>query len=905
MDIGLNSEESKLKNTVSVEDVMRDSYMEYAMSVIVSRALPDVRDGMKPVHRRILYAMEVGGYTKDKPYKKSARIVGDVMGKYHPHGDSAIYDTMVRMAQDFSTRVPLVDGQGNFGSLDGDPPAAMRYTEARMSRAAHDMTRDIDKSTVDWRPTYDSSDKEPIVLPARIPNLLINGGSGIAVGMATNIPTHNAQEAISACIAMLKNSDISLEDIMKIMPGPDFPTGGIIMGTRGIRDAYETGRGTITISGVAEIESLKNNRSRIVVTEFPYNVNKARWQEKVAELVNEKVIEGITDIRDESDRDDNVRVVLEIRKDVDPNLVLNKLKKHTQLVDTFSVNAVCLDSKGSPRTMGVLQILKEFVEFRKLVVRRRTIHDLDKARDALGKQIGLYAAVSMVDEVVRRIRNSSDVESARAALMSMDFPTAGDFAELLQDADPDLENVPEFFKLSDSQATAILALNLRNLTGMERDKIAAKAREISAEIQGLTRILNDVSVLHSIVEMELEEVKAVYGDERKTAIELGELDDLSEDDLIEKKDIVITLTHGGYVKRSPLDSYREQRRGGKGKSGMDTKEDDFVVNTLVCNTHTPLIFFTSRGIAHSLKAWRLPESAPNAKGRPLINFMPLRSNEGEGVSAIMPMPEDEQSLEGMSMVFVTDFGHVRRNDASDFAKIKKNGKIAIRLDDDNGNSTGKLVNVILCSDEDNVLLSTKKGLSVRFRVGDLRVFQSRQSTGVRGIRLSDDDTVISATLLKDANTSSEERQAYLAGGTVEIAEEDEHGEKNKRLVQLSPARFQEMKANEQFLLTVSEKGFGKKTSAYEFRTIGRGGKGVACMNINKVTGDLIACFPVEETDGIVMVTDGGQMIRTTTKTIRSQGRTTRGVTLFKLPDGQKIVSVARVESSEVDEEPNV
>ena len=886
---------------VFIEKVMHDSYMEYAMSVIVSRALPDVRDGMKPVHRRILYAMEEGGYTKDKAYKKSARIVGDVMGKYHPHGDSAIYDTMVRMAQDFSMRSPLIDGQGNFGSLDGDPAAAMRYTEARMSKTAHNMTKDIYKETVDWRPTYDGSDREPVVLPTRIPNLLINGSSGIAVGMATNMPAHNPGEAINSCIHILNNPGATLEEIMKIMPGPDFPTGGIIMGVTGIRNAYETGRGSIVVSGVVDIEDGKNGKSKIIISEFPYAVNKAKFQEKVAELVNTKVIEGISDIRDESDRDSNVRVVIEVKRDFDPNLILNKLRKHTQLVDTFSVNSVCLDTKGNPRIMGVMQMLNEFVDFRKQVVRRRTIYELDKARDNLQKQIGLFAAVSMVDEVVRTIRQSSDVDTARSRLMAMEFPTAGEFSELLKDADPDLEVVPEVFKLTEGQANAILALNLRSLTGMERDKIAEKAREISGEIKGYINILNNPEILKSVVQNEFIEMRDFYTEERKTKIEFGELDDLSEDDLVELKDIVITITNSGYIKRTPLEDYREQKRGGKGRSGMSTKDEDFVMSTISCNTHTPLIFFTSRGIAHSLKSWKIPEAAVNARGRPLVNYMPLRSNEGEHISSVLKMPKNIEELDGYSLVFVTDFGNVRRNSAQDFVKIQKNGKIAMNLEDLNGHSIGKLVNVILCKDDDNILLATKKGQAVRFRVGDLRVFNSRKSSGVRGVKLTVDDAVISATLLHDVNTSSEERHAYLAGGEAVIVDYNDEKEAIKRTVKLDPTRMLEMAANEQFLLTVSENGYGKRSSSYEFRAIARGGKGLAAMNINKTTGNLLSCVPVHEDDGLILITDSGQTIRTRIKDIRVQGRTTRGVRLFNLPDEQKVVSVAVVDSSDEEE----
>lgn len=913
--------------TISVEQEMRNSYMEYAMSVIVSRALPDVRDGLKPVHRRILYAMEEGGYTPGKPYRKSARIVGDVMGKYHPHGDAAIYDTMVRMAQNFSMRVPLIDGQGNFGSLDGDPPAAMRYTEARMARAAQEMTVDIDLGTVDFRPTYDNSDSEPVVLPTRIPNLLVNGGTGIAVGMATNIPPHNLGEVIAAMLVYMDRPDMSVVELMEHLPGPDFPTGGVILGRSGIKEAYETGRGSITISGVAHIEEAKRgNRSRIVITELPYALNKATFQERIAELVNTKVIEGISEVRDESDRDESVRVVLELKRDADPDIVLNKIKKHTRFVDTFGVNAVCLDSRGNPVTMGLRQIFGEFIDFRRQVIRRRTIFELNRARDNLHRQIGLYAAVSRIDDVVRTIRQSPDVDVARRRLMEMDFPTEGEFAQLLREADPDLESVAEVFHLSDIQASAILELSLRRLTGMERDRIAERARDLSSEIQRLVAILNDPLLLDSILKQELVEVKEKYGSDRLTQIEAGEYDALSDDDLVPRRDVVMTLTRKGYVKITPLEAYREQHRGGKGKSGMDITDDDVVTTSLVCTTRTPLVFVTTRGIAHSLKAYRLPEMAANARGRPIVNLLEsMRVNEGETIAAVLAMPENNSDLEGRSIIFVTDFGDVRRNEAADFASIQRNGKIAIRLEDDNGQSIGKLVSAFLCDSEDDVFLATRKGMSIRFRVDDLRIFRSRTSTGVRGIQLAKDDCVIGAALLNANPYSAEERLAYLAGGEYSdtqtmddmdegaLADEahpwgtisyvrDVHPEQGhpilRRKVALSAEHMERMRADERLILTVSEKGYGKRSSSYEFRTIGRGGKGLNCMNINRATGGLVAAFPVKEEDGLVMITDSGQTIRTRVADVRVQGRTTRGVILFRLPDDQKVVATTRVPSDE-------
>jgi DNA gyrase subunit A len=920
---------------VSVEEEMQASYMEYAMSVIVSRALPDVRDGLKPVHRRIVFGMEEGGYHHSKAYKKSARIVGDVMGKYHPHGDAAIYDTMVRMAQYWSMRETLIDGQGNFGSIDGDPPAAMRYTEARMSPYAHDLIKDLiakegdrakGRDTVDFRATYDSSDYEPVVLPVRVPNLIINGSAGIAVGMATTIPTHNPVEAINATLMVLDNPNASIEQVMEIMPGPDFPTGGVIMGRGGIREAYATGRGSITVAGVAEIEEAKGGRVRIVVKELPYQVNKKRFQEKIADLVNEGRIEGVSDVRDESDREDLVRVVVDLKKGVDPNVVLVGLQKYTDLVTTFSYNAVCLDSRGRPVTMGIVQMLDEFIAFRRQVVRRRTIYQLDEARDALHKQIGLFAAISQVDEVIRRIRAAADTDAARIALMQMEFTTDGDFGRLIREADPD-SNWGATFYLSEIQANVILSMQIRNLTRLESDKIAEKAMEFSKEIQRLLSILNSREILDGVIRNELLEVRARYQTDRLTRIEASEMDDIDEDALVERKDIVITVTNGGYIKRTLLDSLRAQKRGGKGRSGMETKDDDFVTRNLVCTTKTPLIIFTSRGKAHALRAYKLPEAAPNAKGRPIVNFVPLQP--GETISAILPLPEDTSGYEGKSILFVTDFGTIRRNDASDFERIKKNGKNAIKLEDENGNIVGKLVDVLLCSNDADVLIASRLGQAVRFKVTDLRVMQSRDSTGVRAIDLADGDFVISASILRHTERDGDQRTAYMSGGEhvarnrvprAEVANEaagetdvgwgrivtsyEEHEDGGDpwwvRRITLSADTMAEMAAEEETLVTISAKGYGKRSSAYDYRVIARGGKGVAAATINETTGDLVACFPVLPDDGLVLVTDGGQTIRTTVEDVSIIGRTGRGVRVFAVPDGNRIVGVSRVTADDVD-----
>lgn len=878
---------------VTIENQMSTAYLNYAMSVIVSRAVPDVRDGLKPVHRRILYAMQEGGYHASSSYKKSARPVADTMGLYHPHGDVAIYDSMVRMAQPWAQRHPLVDGQGNFGSRDGDKAAAMRYTEARMQRLAHSMTADIDKDTVDWQPNYDGSTKEPRVLPARFPNLLVNGQQGIAVAMATSIPTHNLGEAIDACLLVLDKPDSSLEDVLKVMPGPDFPTGGTIMGVGGIRQAYATGRGSIRICGTATVEDAekegrrKNGKSRIVVTDLPYGTSAKAFQERVADLLEKKVIEGITDIRDESDRKDNLRVVIELSRDVEPSVVLNGLKKHTDLVSSFPYNATVLNSRGKPVEMPLLDMLTEFVAFRRQVVRRRTIYELNKARDALHRQVGLYAAVSLLDEVVRTIRTSSDPESARARLMQIAFPTAGDFARLLSEADPDNE-VGDTFRLSDIQARSILEMRLQKLTGMERDEIAASAREISGQINFHLTVLNDGAVLDGIVRNEMAEVKEKHATPRITVIEETDWDQIDDEDLIERRDIVLTITKSGYVKRTELSAYREQRRGGKGRNGMNTRDDDFVQTTLVCTTKTPLVFFTSRGIAHSLKAYRLPEGAPAAKGRPLVNFVPLR--EGETISAVIAMPEDEALLEGKSLVFITDFGTVRRNDAKAFWGINKAGKIAIKLEDEHGNPNGRLVEVLSGSDEDDVLVTTRQGACVRFAIDDVREVKSRNGVGVKAITLAPGNEVIGASVLRHFKATPQERDAYQNGGKLVVRQEDG----SEETIVLGPERIGEMRAAEETLLTISALGFGKRSSSYEYRTTARGAKGIAAANINSITGALIACFTVEDDDGLVMVTDGGQAIRVRVKDVRRTGRTARGVRMFRLPEGQQIVSVARV-----------
>lgn len=888
-----NPSDSANIRDVFIEDQMGTSYLNYSMSVIVGRALPDIRDGLKPVHRRIIYGMHEAGYTKR--YVKCARTVGDVMGKYHPHGDTAIYDTMVRLAQPWAMGSVLIDGQGNFGSLDGDSAAAMRYTEARLSRLAMTMTQDIDEDTVDWADNYDNSEKEPTVLPLRFPNLLVNGQQGIAVGMATNMPPHNLGEAIDASLLVLDNDATSLDEILAVMPGPDFPTKGVIMGVGGIRQAYETGRGSIRISGVAEIESMKGGRSRIVVSELPFGVNKANFQTKIAELNHRKEIDGVINVRDESDRKDGVRVVVELRRDVEPSIVLNALKKRTDLVTSFGVNTTVINSRGNPGLVSVLQVLREFIAFRRNVVRRRTVFNLNKTRDALFRQIGLYAAVSRVDEVVRTIRGSADAEEAKRKLLEMEFPTQGDLARFLSEADPD-EEVSEIFKLNEIQVKAILEMRLQKLTGLELEEIAQTTKGHSEEIGRFMEILNDQSVLNNIIRNELLEVKAKFATPRLTEILPYDADEIDDEDLIERKDIVITITKSGYIKRTELSAYREQRRGGKGRNGMDTKDDDFITDTLVCTTKTPLVFFTDRGIAHSLKAYRLPEGAPAQRGRPLVNFMQLRQDES--ISAVIAMPENPDDLEGKSLVFTTSFGTIRRNDVKHFATINKGGKIAINLNDEHDQPRGRLVSVLMCQDEDDVAISTRKGLGTRFPVDSLRQFSGRKSVGVKAINLEDDNEVIGASVLKHIGFTAQEREAYQNRGKAVVKDADG----NETEFVLSPERMAEMKASEQTLLTITELGLGKRTSAYEYRVTQRGGKGLAFANINKDTGALLATLVVSNDDGLVLVTDGGQVIRIPVKGIRRTSRPRRGVKMFDLPEGQKIVSVARIAAEDIDQD---
>ena len=885
------NDQPKTFDIVPIEDEMKRSYLDYAMSVIVSRALPDVRDGLKPVQRRILYAMRANGYDIGKPHRKSALIVGDVMGKYHPHGDSAIYDAMVRLAQDFSMRLVLIDGQGNFGSMDNDPPAAMRYTEARLAKAAAALLDDIDKDTVDWRPNYDESISEPTVLPAQYPNLLANGAGGIAVGMATNIPPHNLGELIDACVIMLEKPDLDVVELMEIIQGPDFPTGGIILGRSGIHQAYSTGRGSIVVRGKAAIEEIRKDRDAIVITEVPYQVNKARMVERIAEVVREKRVEGIADLRDESDRH-GVRVVVEIKRDADADVVLNQLYKFTPLQTSFGINMVALNG-GRPMVMNLAEVLQAFLEFREQVILRRTAFDLAKARDRAHVLVGLAVAVANIDEIIALIRAAPDPQTAKANLLARVWP-ADSILPLLRLVEPAKEGEDELssYQLSETQAQAILDLRLHRLTGLERDKITDELQEIAKKIEELLLILNDRGRLLEVMREELLSVKERFADERRTYIDLDAELDIDIEDLIPREDMVVTVTMKGYIKRVPLSTYRAQRRGGKGRAGMKTHEDDFVSRMFVANTHTPVLFFSSLGRVYKLKVYKLPLGNPQARGKAMINLFPHLS-EGEFITAILPLPEDEESWGDLSAFFATAGGKVRRNALSDFTRVPVNGKIAMGLDEND-----RLIAVDVCDDSHDVLLAMAGGKAIRFPVASVRVFKSRSSEGVRGVDLGRDDEVISMSIIDHVEASSEERDDYCRVSGAMRRGDDEV----PALQAIDQARFEEMRAAEQILLTITVNGFGKRSSAFEYRVTNRGGQGIINIETSERNGRVAATFPVADTDQLMLTTDKGKMIRIPVDGIRVAGRNTQGVKLFHTETGEQIVSAARLSETDDDED---
>ncbi len=890
---------------INIEDELKRSYLDYAMSVIVSRALPDARDGLKPVHRRILFSMHEQGYGPSGAYRKSARIVGDVIGKYHPHGDTAVYHAMVRMAQPFSMGMVLIDGQGNFGSVDGDMPAAMRYTEVRMLKTAEALLADLDKGTVDFQPNYDGSEHEPVVLPSRVPNLLVNGAGGIAVGMATNIPPHNLGEIVDACLAVIDNPAIPLDELLDIVPGPDFPTGGEIIGRTGAREALMTGRGSVIMRGVATVEEARANREAIIITAIPYQVNKANLVERIADLVREKRIEGISDIRDESDRL-GMRVVVELKRDASAEVILNQLYRYTPLQSSFGVNMLALD-RGRPEQMGLRRLIDCFVEFREEVVVRRTKFELTKARDRGHVLVGLAIAVANIDEVIHIIRSSKDPAEARERLVARDWP-AGDMNPLIElIADPrtlvvGLADGAPAVRLTDEQSRAILALTLSRLTGLGRDEIFGEARSLAEAIAGYLEILASRDKIMAIVREELVEVREAFAIPRRTIIVEGDAD-MEDEDLILREDMVITVTHGGYVKRTPLATYRTQRRGGKGRSGMATKEEDAVTRVFAASTHAPVLFFSSTGKVYKLKVWRLPLGLPTSRGKAFVNLLPLEPNES--ITSILLLPEDEAQWDGLDVMFATRSGNVRRNRLSDFVQVNRNGKIAMKLDAGDG-----IVGVGLCTVNHDVLLTTALGQCIRFGVDDVRVFAGRESTGVRGIRLAETDEVISMAILLHLGISAAEQRAYLkyakamravTGEAVDEAEvavvdepeTDGSGAEEGEAV-LSLEQISALGAQEQFILTLSDTGYGKRSSSFEYRVTGRGGKGLVAHDLSKRGGKVVASFPVEDGDEIVLVTDQGQLIRCPVAEIRIAARNTQGVTIFRTADDERVVSVERL-----------
>ncbi len=890
---------------ISIEDELKRSYLDYAMSVIVSRALPDVRDGLKPVHRRILYAMQVGGYTHDKGYWKSARVVGDVIGKYHPHGDTAVYDALVRMAQPFAMSLPLLDGQGNFGSIDNDPPAAMRYTEVRTATTANYLLADIDKNTVDFQENYDGKEQEPTVLPAQFPNLLVNGAGGIAVGMATNIPPHNLGEVVDATIAMIDDPLIEDDALLEIVPGPDFPTGGLIMGHAGSRKALLEGRGSIIMRARTDIEETKQGRFAIIVTEIPYQVNKANMVAKIGELVREKKIEGISDLRDESDRN-GIRVVVELKRDASPDVVLNQLYRFTPLQTSFGANMLALNG-GRPETMTLRKVLQCFLAFREEVVARRTKFELNKARDRAHVLVGLAMAVANIDEVIRIIRHAPDPAAAREALLSKAWPIMdmGPLLDLIADRRTRWEGDKEIY-LSDEQARAILALQLSRLTGLGRDEIGNEAKGLSEKIADYLDILRSRVRVMDIIKAELDEVKTKFAVPRRSEFAFGGVD-MDDEDLIEREDMVVTVTHGGYVKRTPLSTYRTQHRGGKGRSGMSMKDDDFVTRVFSANTHTELLFFSSAGMVYKQKVWRLPQGAPNSRGKAMVNILPLQQDET--ITSILPLPDDEKAQAELDVMFATRSGNVRRNKLSDFVRVNRNGKIAMKLDEGDG-----IVRVRICSEKDDILLTTALGQCIRFRATDVRVFAGRNSTGVRGIRLADDDEVIAMGILRHVEVNSEEARAYMKHASAmrraATGEEEELGDDTEDVADtaISTERIAELGAAEQFILTIADDGMGKRSSAYDYRVTGRGGKGLVAQNIwgrDKKSGPVkkvAQSFPVADTDDVMLVTDGGQIIRTPVEQIRIAGRATSGVWVLRANEGERVVSVARLVENEEDDE---
>ena len=876
---------------ISIVEEMKTSYLDYAMSVIVSRALPDVRDGLKPVHRRILYACQEAGYVAGRPYRKCSRIVGDVMGKYHPHGDQAIYDALARMVQPWSMRVPLIDGQGNFGSMDPDPPAAMRYTEARLAKVANFLLADFDKDTVNFQPNYDASESEPQVLPARFPNLLVNGAGGIAVGMATNIPPHNLGEVLAACRAYMDDPTISSEGLMEHVLGPDFPTAPLILGMSGIRSAYTTGRGSIMMRSRHVVEEGRGDRRSIVLTAIPYQVGKNGLVEKIAEAAKDKRIEGVADIRDESNRE-GVRIVIDLKRDATPEVVLNQLWRHTPAQSSFPANMLAIRG-GRPETLTLRDIIESFVRFREEVITRRSKFELLKARERAHILLGLVVAVTNLDEVVKLIRGSASPVAAREALLKRPWPIAeiAPYIALVEAVEPQAR--AKTYRLSEAQVKAILELRLHRLTALGREEIGGELNELAQSIGELLEILANRARLYEVMREEFAEVEAEFATPRVTELAAA-ADGIEDEDLIEREDMVVTVTMTGYIKRTPLSIFREQKRGGKGRAGMQTKEEDAVTNLFVTSTHNPVLFFSNLGQVYRMKVWRLPEGGPNTKGRPMVNLLPL--SEGETISTVLPLPEDEAEWGGLHIMFATARGTVRRNSMDAFANIRATGKRAMRFGDSEGEENDpndRLIGVSLLTEEDDVFLATRNGKAIRFKSTDVREFQSRDSQGVRGIRLKPGDQVISMSILRRVGTRPEEREAYLKCPPWRDREEVE--------CTLSAERFAEMAEKEQFILTVTENGYGKRSSAYEYRRTNRGGQGITNIDTSERNGGVVASFPARQGEALMLVTDQGKMIRTTVGDIRIMGRNTQGVTIFRVAENEHVVSVARIDESDEDE----
>jgi DNA gyrase subunit A len=866
---------------VDIVDEMKTSYLDYAMSVIVSRALPDVRDGLKPVHRRILFASQEGGFVAGRPYRKSAKIVGDVMGNYHPHGDSAIYDALARMTQDWSMRLPLIDGQGNFGSMDPDPPASMRYTEARLARVANSLLDDLDKDTVDFADNYDGSRQEPTVLPARFPNLLVNGAGGIAVGMATNIPPHNLGEVIDGCLAYMENPAITSEELIQFIPGPDFPTAPLILGTAGARSAYLTGRGSVIMRARHEIEEGRGDRRSIVLTAIPYQVGKNGLVEKIAEAAKDKRIEGISDIRDESSRL-GVRVVIDLKRDATPEVVLNQLWRNTPAQSSFPANMLAIRG-GRPEVLTLRDIISSFISFREEVITRRTKFELNKARDRAHILLGLVVAVTNLDEVVRIIRGSPNPAAAREALLTREWPI-GDIApyiKLVEAIEPSAEQEGGTYRLSEVQVKAILDLRLHRLTALGRDEIGDELKELAAAIAEYLSILADRVKLYGVMKDELVLIREAYATPRLSEITAA-ADGIDDEDLIERDDMVVTVTMDGYIKRTPLSTFRAQNRGGKGRAGMATKDEDVITNMFVTSTHNPVLFFSTAGKVYRLKVWRLPEGGPATKGRPIVNLLPALDKD-ETIQTVLPLPEDEAEWGKLSVVFATAKGNVRRNAMDAFANIPSNGKFAMRFDE---GSDDRLIGVALLEASDDVLLATRSGKAIRFAGDEVREFTSRTSTGVRGMLLKGDDEVISLSILHRVGTTSEEREEYVKFAPWKGEKEGEPS--------LSAERYAEMQAREQFILTVCANGYGKLSSAYEYRRTGRGGQGITNIDNIARNGPVVASFPATQADQLMLVTDQAKLIRLPLESLRVIGRGSAGVRLFNVADQEHVVSAVRL-----------